>query len=186
MLFCLALLASAGSALAQQADAPPPLPKPGKPHAVLAQDAGTWDCVVKMYFGGPDAPPSEFKGVEENKLVSGNLYLLSTFRCTMGDRGDFEGHGLMGYDVRARKYTGTWVDNFTAAPSPMQGDYDEKTKTLTVHSAAVDAQGNEMKSRMVTTWRDDGTKQFTVYLVVEAGGKETLIKLMEMTGKKRR
>jgi hypothetical protein len=92
-----------------------PQPKPGKAHALLARDAGTWDCNIKMFFQGPSGPPAEFKGVEVNKLVSGGLYLQTSFTYPMGGRGAFEGHSLMGYDPRSKKYVGTWVDNFTSA-----------------------------------------------------------------------
>jgi hypothetical protein len=163
-----------------------PTPKPGKPHELLASDAGTWDCEVKMFLRGPQAPPTEFKGVEVNKLVSGGLYLQSSFTYAMGNRGGFEGHSLMGYNPRTKKYVGTWVDNFTSVPSEIDGEYDEKSKTLTIHSTVVDGQGNEMKSKNTTTWLDDSKKQFAAFLIVEAEGKNMEVKLMEMTATKRK
>jgi hypothetical protein len=175
------LLAAAG---AQAQDAP--MPKPGKPHEVFAKDAGTWDCDVKMYFAGPDMPPSEFKGLEVIELVSGDMYLRSTFTCKMGDAGDFEGHSLMGYDPRTKKYVGTWVDNFTSAPSALEGEYDEAAKTLTIHSSVVDEGGETLNSKQVTTWSDDSSKKFEVFLVVEAGDEKIDVKLMDMTAKKRK
>ena len=161
-------------------------PKPGKPHELLALDAGTWDCDVKMFLGGPDAPPSTYKGVEINKLVSGGLYLQSSFTYPMGGQREFEGHSLMGYNPRTKKYVGTWVDNFTSVPSAIDGEYDEKTKTLTIHTTVVDGQGNEMKSKNATKWLDDSKKEFAAYLIVEAGGQKMEIKLMEMTATKRK
>ncbi len=76
-----------------------PHPKPTKAHEFLARDAGKWDCDVKMFFEGPDAPPAAFKGEETNTLVSGDLYLQTAFTCQMGER-KFEGHSLLGYDPR--------------------------------------------------------------------------------------
>jgi hypothetical protein len=163
-----------------------PTPKPGKPHELLARDAGTWDCDVKMFLGGPGAPASEFKGVEINKLVSGGLYLQSSFEFSMGDRGKFEGHSLMGYNPRTKRYVGTWVDNFTSVPSEINGEYDEKSKTLTITSTVVDTQGNEMKSKNTTKWLDDSKKEFAAFLLVNAGGQDMEIKLMEMTATKRK
>ncbi|MEX2142160.1 MAG: DUF1579 domain-containing protein [Pirellulales bacterium] len=160
--------------------------RPGKAHELLASEAGTWDCEVKMFFQGPGRPPTEFKGVEVNKLVSGGLYLQTSFTYPMGDRGEFEGHSLMGYDPRVKKYVGTWVDNFTSVPSPINGEYDEKSKTMTVRSTVVDGSGKELKSKNVTTWLDDSRKKFAAFLIVEAGGKETEVKLMEMTATKRK
>ncbi len=78
--------------------------KPEIAHPVLTKHVGTWECDVRMFFQGPNAPPSEFKGVEVNRLVSGDMYLQSSFNCPMGDRGDFEGHSLMGYDHRVHPF----------------------------------------------------------------------------------
>ncbi len=161
------------------------LPKPGKAHALFARDAGTWDCDLKMFFQGPQAPPTEFKGVEVNKLVSGDLYLQTSFKCQMGDR-SFEGHSLMGYDPRSKKYVGTWVDNFTSIPSRIKGEYDQDARTFTVHKAVVDASGKELKSKQITTWLDESRKKTEIFLVVQAGEKEINIKLMEMLAKKRK
>jgi hypothetical protein len=80
-----------------------------------------------MFFRGPDSPPAAFKGVEVNKLVSGDLYLQTSFKCPMGDRGEFEGHSLMGYDPRSKKYVGAWVDNFTSVPSQLTGEFNEQS-----------------------------------------------------------
>jgi hypothetical protein len=42
-----------------------------------------------------------------------------------------------------------------------------------------------LKSKNVTTWLDDAKKKFEAFLIVEAGGQETDVKLMEMTATKR-
>lgn len=161
-----------------------PTPKPGDAHKILADDAGTWDCNVKMYYQGPDGPASEFKGVEKNELVSGDLYCRTTFTCQMGPI-KFEGHCLTGYDFRTKEYVATWVDNFTSVPSSLKGKYDAKTKTMTMYSTVVDQQGNELKQKQVTVYKDDKSKTFTIYYLQKVGGKEKAVKLMEMTANKR-
>jgi hypothetical protein len=161
------------------------LVQPGKPHELLAREAGTWDCDIKMFFRGPAAPPAEFKGVEVNELVSGGLYLRTSFNYPMGNRGEFEGHALIGYDPRSKKYVGTWVDNHTTVPSQVQGEYDENSKTMTDRRTVVGGGGNEFKSKQVTTWLDDSNKKLEIFIIVEADGKDTEIKLMEMTATKR-
>jgi hypothetical protein len=159
--------------------------RPGKPHELLAMDAGTWDCKVMMFFGGPNARPEEFDGVEVNQLVSGGLYLQTSFTHPMGRRGEFEGHSLIGYDPRVKKYVGTWVDNRSAIPRQIAGDFDEMLKTLTIHSIVVDGRGRELKTRQVTRWLDESNKKLEVFMVIAANGDETEIKLMEMTATKR-
>ena len=119
-------------------------------------------------------------------MINGGLHSQSTFTCKMGDA-DFEGHGLFGYDPRKEEYTGIWVDNFTSAPTRMTGAYDEEQKTLTMFSTVYDENsGLEMKQKQVTTFVDEDTRTFVIYVVVEAGDNEQEFKIMEMTSKKRK
>jgi hypothetical protein len=178
ILLCILIVGASANVGAQEA------PKPASAHALLAKNAGIWDCEVKLYFRSPQGPPTEAKGLEENKLLAGGLYLQRSFTYPMRNR-QFEGHSLMGYDPRAKKYVGTWVDNFTSAPSQVQGEYDENAKTLTVHNTVVDSSGNELKQKQVTTWLEESKKRMEIFLLMETGGKETEIKLMEMVATKR-
>jgi hypothetical protein len=160
--------------------------KTDKPHELFSRDAGTWDCQVKMFFRGPAGPPVEFKGVEVNELVSGGLYQRTSFKYSMGNRGEFEGHALVGYDPRIQKYVGTWVDNRTTVPSRIEAEFDESEKTMTDRRTVVDGRGKEFKSKQITTWLDDSSKKLEIFMTVEADGKETDIKLMEMIATKRK
>jgi hypothetical protein len=157
-----------------------------KPHELLARSAGTWDCDVKMFFRGPQAPAAEFKGTEVNELVSGGKYLRTSFSYTMGNRGKFEGHSLLGFDPRTKRYVGTWVDNFTAAPSRIDEEYDEQSNTMTDHRTVVDGAGNEIESKHITTWLDDSRKKVEIFMIVRDGDKTTETKLMEMVATKRK
>jgi Protein of unknown function (DUF1579) len=166
--------------LAQQ----PPGPQPTEAHKLFADDSGTWDCTVKMYFQGPKGPATESSGVEINELVSGGLYSRDTFKYKMRDK-EFEGHGLFGYDPRTKEYVGMWVDNFTSVPTQMKGKYDSEKKTLTMVGTVVDGAGNEIKQKQVTKYTDINTKTMQIFMIIDAGGKSRAIKLMEMTAKKR-
>ena len=48
----------------------PPMPKPGPEHAILKQDAGTWDATVESTT--PDGKPITSKGTETNTLGCGD------------------------------------------------------------------------------------------------------------------
>ena len=161
------------------------LPKPGKAHKLFAREAGTWDCEVKMFYQGPEGPPTLSKGVEVNELVSGDLYIQTSFTYQMRGR-KFEGHSLMGYDPHSKKYVGMGVNNFTSIPTQLKGEYDENAKTLTIRSIVVDGSGKELKQKQITTWLGESKKKFEIFLVVDAGGKEIDVKLMEMIAKKRK
>jgi len=162
----------------------PSTPQSTAAHKIFADDAGTWDADVNMYFQGPRGPASRSKGVETNELVSGGKYSRTTFKYKMRDK-EFEGHGLFGYDPRSKEYVGLWVDNFTSIPSQLKGTYDAEQRTLTMFGTVVDDAGNEMKQKQVTKYVDSKTKTLEIFLIVEAGGKSQEIKLMDMTAKKR-
>jgi hypothetical protein len=158
--------------------------EPDKARELFARDAGTWDCAIKMYFRGPNSTPTEYKGVEVNQLLCEGRCVQTSFSYPMGRR-RFEGHALVGYDPRSKQFVGTWVDNFTSAPSIINASYDEAAKTTTEFRTAVDGSGQEVKNKQVTTWLDDATKKLEIYMLVTADGKETEVKLMESTAKKR-
>jgi hypothetical protein len=173
----IAILLPAAAVVAQNPQKPLPA------HKLLADDAGTWDCDVKMFKG---QKPLEFKGIERNELVGGGLYLKTSFTFKMGDQGQFEGHALMGYDPRAKKYIGTWVDNFTTVPRRIEANYDTATRTLTDRSPVADERGNEIKTKQITTWSSDTQKKMEIFMLIDAGGKETEVKLMEIAASKRK
>ena len=174
-LACLLALCLTAASLAQN----PQKPRPA--HKLLAAEAGTWDCDVKMFKG---QQPLEFRGVEVNELVGGGLYLKTSFIFQMGGQRQFEGHALMGYDPRAKKYVGTWVDNFTTVPRRIEADYDAAAKVLTDHSRVADARGNELKTKQITTWSSDTQKKIEIFLLIDAGGQESEVKLMEIVATK--
>lgn len=162
----------------------PPNPKPTDAHKIFANDAGIWDATVKMYFRGPTGPATESAGVETNELVSGGLFARRTFKYKVLKK-DFEGHGLFGYDPRSKEYTGIWVDNLTTVPTQVKGKFDSESKTLTMLGAVVDGSGKEIMQKQVTTFVDDKTKTFEIFIIVDVGGKTQDVKIMEMSAKKR-
>ncbi len=93
---------------------------------------------------------------------------------------DFEGHGLIGYKPKKKRYDRMWVDNFIEAPTRMAGRYNKVKKIFIVTGNVQDQEGSVMKRKRVTTHLDDMAKRFEIFLVVEADDKEMEIKLMSM------
>jgi hypothetical protein len=162
-----------------------PVPKPTAEHKILAADEGTWDATVKAYPNGPDSQPQISKGVEINTVISGGLWLVSTFRSDFGGM-PFEGRGQFGYDPAQKKYVGTWIDSMSPALSVLEGSYDAKTKTLTYTGDGVcPIDGSKVAQRMVSTTKADGSREFTLYLNgTPTGGKEA--KVMQILYTKRK
>lgn len=129
------------------------MPKPGPEHARLKKLAGTWDYTLSFMMG-PGQPPQETKGTEENRMM-GEFWILSDSKSEMMGM-PFEGHGTYGYDIYKKKNVGTWVDSMTPEIMYMEGDYDEKAKTLTFTATSHDPMTKkEMKQRIVEECIDD-------------------------------
>jgi hypothetical protein len=175
-LLCAAFSAAAAMAWAQEG---PPMPKPGPEHELLKKDVGTWDATVEMMM--PASPPS--KGTETSVLGPGGLWLLSDFKSEMMGV-PFQGHGVTGWDPAKKKYVGVWVDSMSTSVSLTETTYDPATKTA---SGMLDGppgpDGQPMKMKAVTEYKDDDTRVFTMY-VKGPDGKE--VPTMRITYKRRK
>lgn len=160
-----------------------PKPKTLGPKIVLAQFAGTWDAEVKSYFKGPDGPVTESRGVETTEAIAGGAALRTSFKFKLQGIG-FAGHGLIGFDARAKEFTATHVSNFVTTPYQSRGQYDAERKTLTMLNIIVDASGKEQRQKEVITIVDENTKTIVFYDLVEKNGEKQEVKLMEITLKK--
>ena len=67
----------------------------------------------------------------------------------------------------------------------LEGRYDAKTRTMTYEGEYIDF-GDKAKytQRMVTTLKDDGTREFTLYMEPDGGDDE--VKIMEVKYVKRK
>lgn len=179
--FCVAASALSSTARAQESL----LPKPTAEHKVLAAEEGTWDAVIKSYENGPESEPVLSRGVEVNTVITGGLWLASTFKGDFAGM-EFEGRGQFGYDSTKKKYVGTWIDSMSPSLTVLEGTYDAKTKTMTYRGDGVcPIDGSKLSQRMVTTLKDDGTREFTFYMAGRpTGGKE--VKAMQVVYTKRK
>jgi hypothetical protein len=129
-------------------------PAAGPEHHVFEKDVGTWDGEITIRMHG--APEQKSRGVMVNRLVCNGLWLVSEFH---NETTDFDGHGLFGYDPQKKKYVGTWVDPMRTFLAPMEGTWDEATRTMTF---VVDHA--PMKWRESTQQVDDVTQVFRVFM----------------------
>jgi hypothetical protein len=156
---------------AVKAQGPPTLPE----HKVLAMQEGTWDAEITVTVPGQEA--SKSKGVETNRLI-GAKWLISDVKSEFGGH-PFEGHGVNGYDTDKSKYVSTWIDSMSTRIEFMEGTYDEKTKTLTMHADSKDpATGKPIKMRLEMKFKGDDTRVLDEYVQTE--GQKEFAKFMEI------
>jgi hypothetical protein len=175
---CAVLCCAAAGARAQDT---PPMPKPGPEHELLKRDVGVWDATVEMMSPQGGAPVVS-KGIETSTLGPGGLWLLSDFKSEMMGQ-PFQGHGITGYDPSKRKYIGTWVDSMSSGLGLVESTYDRAARKMTGSFAGPDATGQTVNLKMVTEYKDDDTRVFTMYMI-GPDGKET--PSMRITYKRRK
>src|SRR5262245_20612382 len=136
----------------------------------MKRDVGAWNVVIKM-FGGPSDAPSVSKGTE-TKFMLGDKWLISHFKGEiMGT--SFEGLRQTGFDPEKKKFVASWVDSTSRYTTHAEGTWDEETQTMTSIGTGKGPSGNEMKTKIVVTYNEDGSHTSTMMM----HGQET--KMME-------
>lgn len=127
----------------------------------LKGEVGNWTAEIRM-FGDPSGQPQVTKGTE-TVFMLGDMWLISHFKGEMMGM-KFEGSSQTSFNPETKKYTGTWVDTMSPYAMTVEGTWDAKTKTLNQVGTGRDESGNEMKMRMTSTHKDDGSRLFTMYM----------------------
>ncbi len=147
------------------------------PYKVYVMQEGSWDAEVSLITPGNEDKPDVSKGVEINKMIGGK-WLISSFKAELFGM-PFEGSGQNGYDPKKGKYIGAWVDSMSNQIAMMEGEYDEKTKTLTMATEFENpGTGKAMKMKIVNEFKNDGTRVMKQY-VKEEGAKD-FVKMMDV------
>jgi hypothetical protein len=160
-----------------------PSAKPTAEHKHLAKDVGTWDATVKSWMSGESSEPTVSKGVEVDKLMPGDLWLLNDFDGEFGGLA-FHGHGVTGYDTQKKKYVATWVDSLSTSLMTMEGSYDADKHTVTMYGKGTDPAGKPYESRSTTKYMGDDERVFTMWIKSDES-KGEFMKMMEITYKRR-
>jgi hypothetical protein len=127
-----AVLILIGEAASAQ-EAPPP-----KGLEVMALEAGVWDADITFPSNQPGVPDRKAKGVQDNELRSGGLWMLNRFSV---EGTPYEGTGVWGYDRVTGRYSGIWADNNDQQIRMDDGRWDPATRTMTWSANSADPQG---------------------------------------------
>ena len=171
--------------LALPADAQEPTGgKPTIEHIRLARAVGTWDATMKTYVRGPDAEPLVSQGTEVAKLIPGGLWLQTEYHGKLGQM-PFHAVSLIGYNPEKEKYVGTWVDSMSPALLVMEGDFDTKTKSLTMNAKGTEqATGKPYEAKMTSIFTEKETRLYMMFVKNERT-KGQFVKFVEITYTKR-
>ena len=105
-----------------------PLMQTGPEHEEMAELAGTWKTITRMWMD-PSAPPTESEGTAVRTLILDGRVLEEIFKSDfMGQ--PFEGRAQTGYDNVTARYWGTWTDNMGTGVTILYGGWNEAKDTF--------------------------------------------------------
>ncbi len=139
---------------------------PGDFHKEMAKWDGDWNEEITMWMA-PGAPPTKYKASCTNKMIMGGRFQSSAHKGDFGGM-PFEGLSTVGYDNAKKKFVATWIDNMGTGILYMEGDWDEKSKSLEMKGEQIDpSNGKLLKVREVFKVVDDNTQKMEMYMTNE-------------------
>ena len=157
-------------------------PAPQKEHEWLKQFTGEWESEAEMVME-PGKPPVKSKGTESTKLLGG-FWLVSEMK---GECLGVPVTGIMtvGYDVKKKKYVGTWVCSMCDWLCKYEGTVDESGKILTLETEGPNPADPTklVKMKDVLEWKDKDSRVLTSYLQGDDGKWN---QFMTMTSKRKK
>lgn len=146
---------------------PAEFPKPQKEHEWLKQLAGDWDTTAEMKMEGQ--PAMSCKGTEDARMLGGFWLVSEGEAHPMGMT--IQSRMTLGYDTKAKKYVGTWIDSMTEHMWKYEGTLDETGKVLTLNTEGPNfmTDGKLTKFKDVIELKDKNTKILTSHIQLEDG-----------------
>jgi len=150
---------------------------PGAPHADLAQQAGAWKYVLRIW-SEPGVEPLVLEGVSTKTMIMGGRYLQEELNGEfMGQ--PFTGFGITGYDNVAGEFVSIWLDNMGTGISLFKGRSDDSGAHV-YDGEQLTPTGEPMKTRSVGRTIDADHHNFESY-VKQPDGSEHLHMRVEYT-----
>jgi hypothetical protein len=131
-LFCaVGLDATGGSGVVADDKADPPaLDKLQPEHKFLERLVGQWNF-QKQYTPADGSKPQNLgSGTVMAESVGGFFVVARWSGMVYG--GDYRASQSLGYDIKQKKYTGSWIDSTMSYRWELSGDVDDKSQELTV------------------------------------------------------
>jgi hypothetical protein len=158
--------------------------KPGERHKALEPLVGTWDTVMRMWMGGPGAPPSEEKGTAVHKWVLGGRHVH------MEASGSFAGMpfgsiSVIGYDNFKKHYVSAQVDTISTTIYTSDGAADRSGKAFHLYGKIDEPMDGTVGKNVRVTWRIAGPdKLFLEIHDLDIGETDTKVIEVEYTRRK--
>jgi hypothetical protein len=156
---------------------------PGKMHAHLAADVGTWLGKNTMWMG-PDSEPVKTACTATVADVMDGRFVKCEVSGEMPEMGPFKGFGLYGYDNVTAQFVGVWIDNCGTGIMNGVGELSADGKVMTwkyTYTCPITKKPTTM--REVDTVTGPNSKTQEMFAVDPKSGKEYRMLLIEYTRK---
>lgn len=156
---------------------------PGEQHKMLAKSVGTWNADVTFWMG-MGKPANNSKGTSVTNSILNGLYIESKFSGDMMGM-PFNGVATTGYDLAAKEYVSTWMENMNSSPMIMRGTWDDAQKAIVSTGSQKDpTTGQECTLKQVFKIVDDNNQVMEMYGPDPQTGKEFKMVEIKYTRKK--
>jgi hypothetical protein len=145
----LAVLVACASAFALTARQE--MPQPTETHKELVKGAGEWVGSITIFTPGA---PEQKSAARETVVAIGEFWIQAHFVTEFMGM-PYVGTGCVGYDERAKKYVGTWIDSMSSYLAVMEGEMDEQSGKLVMRWTAPDMTGQMTQHRHETVHGKD-------------------------------
>ena len=128
VLFCAVGFAGSGGSGAKADE--PTLDKPQPEHKLLERLAGEWH--FEKLFAPQDGSKPQNLGTGTISAESvGGFFVVSRWSGKVYGT-DYKASQSLGYDIKQKKYTGSWIDSTMSYRWELSGTVDEKSQELTI------------------------------------------------------
>ena len=136
---------------------PAPVDETARAKELLKPMVGMWDSEMTFMGMGP------LKGTEDVKLAGGGLVATVTAISAGGPTGSFEGHGMFGYDPKAKVWHHVWSDNTEPGLFVSEGAWSADGKSFIIEDEADLGMGGGPQMMVMTqTITGEDTREFTM------------------------
>ena len=145
-------------------------------HKNLLPMVGTFACEMHFIMA-PGEEPEVWTGKSVNTMILGGRFLKTNFSGEMemfGDKIDFEGFGLLGFDKTKGEYISTWCDSMSTALIVATGKPGDSGMSISVVGSSQSPMG---EVPMKTVYEIDSIDKYTMVFYQGMPGNDEMTKI---------
>jgi hypothetical protein len=123
----------------------PALDKPQPEHKLLERLAGEWRF-EKLSMQADGSKPENLGAGTISAELLGGFFVASRWSGKVYGA-DYKAVQSLGYDIKQKKYTGSWIDSTMSYRWELAGDVDEESKELTITASGPSPTGGTCNFR---------------------------------------